>query len=137
MKESLTDKTATQKRLLLIEPDNTISTILAKEVANDAVSVSVVHTAEQAIAASDDHAPDVVVTELALADHSAMGFLYEFRSYPEWQRIPVIVYSKHELTRAILGSRDWKLLNIYRYLYKPKVSLRQVTAAIHEAMQDT
>ena len=31
--------------------------------------------------------PAIVMLELQLVEHSGIEFLYEFRSYPEWQRV--------------------------------------------------
>jgi response regulator RpfG family c-di-GMP phosphodiesterase len=96
--------------------------------------VEVVQTAEEAIDAADAHVPDCVVTELALADHSAAGFFYEFRSYNEWQSIPVIVYTNQRISDAITNSKDWKLLNIAKLLYKPTSSLKELVQCIDHAV---
>jgi CheY-like chemotaxis protein len=56
-------------------------------------TVASVSGAENAIHAADIHAPDLVVLELQLVGHSGVEFLYEFRSYPEWQEVPVIVHT--------------------------------------------
>lgn len=53
-------------------------------------------SAQSAINAADTLMPDVVILELQLPTHSGLEFLYEFRSYPEWQNIPIIVYTNLE-----------------------------------------
>ena len=117
------------KHLLLIEPDSSIAEIIVAEL-HGKVSVAVVQTAEQAIESVDAKTPDVVVSELALADHSATGFLYEFRSYREWQNIPVVIYTNQKLPDAVIRSRDWKLLNIHSCLYKSQTSLSNVIKTV-------
>lgn len=124
------------KLVLVVEPDASIASILTQSVeslSTDA-QVQVVQTAEQAIEACDAHTPAALVTELMLADHSAMGLLYELRSYADWLEIPVIVYTQQKLSADILASRDWKLLNISQYLYKPDTKLQQLTDAIAQVL---
>jgi len=63
--------------------------------------------AQAAVHAADERQPDVVVIELQLPAHNGVEFLHEFRSYPEWQWIPVVVNTvlhpaRVQATRQIL-----------------------------------
>lgn len=90
--------------------------------------------AQDAIAEADQQTPDVVVMELQLVAHNGLEFLYEFRSYVDWQTTPVVVQSyvpSHHLAAnwSVMSQR----LGVTDYLYKPQASLRQLIAAVDDA----
>ncbi len=118
--------------ILYIEPDTNLAHI-TKE-ALEAAGHSVVHSpeAQGAIAAIDAHAPDVVILEVQLAGHNGVEFLYELRSYPEWQHIPVIVHSfvyPERVDKAALGQ-----LGVVVYLYKPATTLERLGIAVERTV---
>ena len=88
-------------------------------------------TAQTAIQASDALIPDVVILELQLVGHSGIEFLYEFRSYVDWQGIPVIIQT--QVPPAEFGGSRQLLtseLGVRAYLYKPHTSLRELLAHV-------
>ncbi|MGC1177147.1 MAG: response regulator [Candidatus Saccharimonadales bacterium] len=114
-------------RIFLIEPDRVLAEIYQRALARAGHEVVVCAAAQAAILVADKTRPDVVIVELQLIEHSGIEFLYEFRSYPDWQRIPVIVHT-HVPPGEFAGS--WQLLkdelSVHAYLYKPHTSLRQL-----------
>jgi response regulator RpfG family c-di-GMP phosphodiesterase len=66
-------------------------------------------------------------------EHSGIEFLNEFRSYPDWQDIPVVIHTHVPATEF---NDSWKLLRgelgVRDYLYKPHTSLKRLTAAVGE-----
>lgn len=110
-------------RILILEPDNLLAGSLRSYFAN-ANHTAYAHSDPQAaLVTADKHKADIVITNLQLAGRSGIEFLYEFRSYPEWQSTPVIVYSyvpERELDHAATLYRE---LGVVRVLYKPKTSL--------------
>jgi two-component system cell cycle response regulator DivK len=120
--------------VLLIEPDRVLAEIYKRALeADGSTTVTTVSSAQTAIMAADTHKPDMVVLELQLIEHSGIEFLYEFRSYPEWQGIPILVQ-----TMVPFGEfRDnWQLLQdelgVRAYLYKPHTSLHQLQTYVRE-----
>jgi DNA-binding response OmpR family regulator len=79
--------------ILLIEPDAILSELYKRLFKTEGYTVATVRGAEAGIQAADVKTPDMVIMELQLVGHSGVEFLYEFRSYPEWQDIPVIVHT--------------------------------------------
>lgn len=79
-------------RLLFIEPNALLATNITN-ILQDQFQVTVVRSAQAAVIAADKIKPDVVLTELHAVDASVSGFLHEFRSYVEWQHIPVVLYT--------------------------------------------
>ena len=125
-------------RLLLIEPDRPLGEIYAKALTAAGHQLTVSAGAQAAITAADQARPDLVILELQLVEHSGIEFLYEFRSYPEWQTIPVLVHSQVPPTE-FAGSRELleRELGVRTYLYKPRTSLRDLLAAVRDQLQVT
>jgi DNA-binding response OmpR family regulator len=126
--------------ILLIEPDRLLAQNYYQFLTQAGHDVMVCATAQAAVLAADETRPDVIVLELQLVEHSGVEFLYEFRSYADWQSIPVIVQThvppgEFSLSWTILREQ----LGVVRYLYKPQTSLQALTdavqsyaAAVHE-----
>ncbi len=119
-------------KILLIEPDKLLADSYKTFLENfDKYEVIVVRGAQEAISAADYSTPDIVIMELQLIEHSGIEFLYEFRSYVEWQSIPVIVQSLVPFNEF----RDnWKILKnelgVEHYLYKPQTDLKSLLQSV-------
>jgi DNA-binding response OmpR family regulator len=121
-------------QILLIEPDYVLAKIYKQALEADGLAkVTVVSGAQAAIMAADEHKPDMVIMELQLIEHSGVEFLYEFRSYTEWQGVPILIQ-----TIVPFGEfqDNWHLLQdelgVRSYLYKPHTSLRQLLSSVRE-----
>lgn len=120
--------------LLLLEPDQLLSASIKKYFG----SVYSVHThsdPQAAILAADKNTPDVVILDLMLAGRSGIEFLYELRSYPDWQKIPVIVWSSlwDEEIEPYLPT--FSELQVSATFYKPATSLSELSACIEKLLQ--
>jgi DNA-binding response OmpR family regulator len=121
--------------ILLLEPDRLLAEIYAQTLIDAGHRVVVCSGAQTAIMAADQLKPDLVILELQLIEHSSIEFLYEFRSYQDWQSIPVLIHTlvppdEFNNTRQLLGNE----LGVRAYLYKPRTSLRQLVAAVGEQL---
>lgn len=112
-------------KVLLLEPDKLLANTCRQALEHAGHKVYMCASAQSAVFCADDVAPDIVVMELQLVGHSGMEFLYEFRSYPDWQHIPVVINSYVPLGE--LGG-SWRLmqeqLGVSAYHYKPLTSLK-------------
>lgn len=116
--------------ILLVEPNHTLGGIYRQALAKAGHEVSVAKSAQAAVYLADKSCPDVVVLEMQLPGHSGVEFLYEFRSYPEWQDIPVVLHTfVAEQDLAALSG-----LNVAAYLYKPAAKLKQLVRTVGELM---
>jgi DNA-binding response OmpR family regulator len=116
-------------RILLIEPDVILANIYSRALAQAGHTVVLAPEAQAAITLADRRAPDLVILELQLAGHNGLEFLYEFRSYPDWQNVPVLINS---LVPAEEFSGSFMLrqqLGVSEYFYKPSTSLWQLLHA--------
>lgn len=118
--------------ILLVEPDRLLARSYAQALQNDGHRVLCSPNAQQAIFAADELVPDLVVLELQLVSHSGIEFLYEFRSYPDWQNIPVVILSQVPPAEFV---DNWQLLQeqlgVIEYLYKPHTTLAKLQKAVN------
>lgn len=116
--------------VLLIEPDIMLAGTYAQALRHFGHRVSSVYTAQDAIMAADSQVPDLVILELQLAVHDGLEFLYEFRSYGEWQQIPVVINSVLDPARLEAMRHTLHTLGVTACLYKPRVTLTQLASIV-------
>lgn len=119
-------------KILLIEPDKKLGDIYKHALVQAGYTVKWAAHAQDAVHSADDSKPDVIVLELQLASHNGIEFLYEFRSYSEWQTIPVVLLTmvppaSLQITREMMQS-----FGIVDCLYKPATNLKQLVNAVEE-----
>src|SRR3954465_15458067 len=120
-------------RILLVEPDRPLAEIYAKTLTETGHHVTACAGAQAGVIAADQQKPDLVILELQLVEHSGLEFLYEFRSYPDWQNVPVIIQS--HVPSAEFNDNGQLLrdqLGVTAYLYKPRANLRQLLKTVDE-----
>jgi DNA-binding response OmpR family regulator len=125
------------KQVLLIEPDYLLADVYKQALETEDIRVAVAYSAQSAIFEADKKTPDLVVLEIQLTEHSGIEFLYEFRSYQEWQAIPVIVQSQVPPAEF---NHSWQILKeelgVETYLYKPHTSIRALVNKVKEVSLD-
>jgi DNA-binding response OmpR family regulator len=119
--------------ILLLEPDRVLAGTYRRALEAAGYTVTMCASAQSAIFASDTIKPDLVILELQLIEHSGIEFLYEFRSYPEWQDVPVIMQTsvpgkEFDNSWDMLG----KQLGVKAYHYKPFTNLKTLLATVNE-----
>ncbi|MDB5169512.1 MAG: two-component system, OmpR family, response regulator [Candidatus Saccharibacteria bacterium] len=118
--------------ILLIEPDRLLAGTYRQALEGQGHKVIMCASAQSAIFAADTVTPDLIILELQLIDHSGIEFLYEFRSYPEWQNIPVVVQST---VPAREFDNSWDLLKnelgVAGYHYKPLTTLQTLLNSVN------
>jgi DNA-binding response OmpR family regulator len=118
--------------VLLVEPDYKLARVYRSALVSCGYEVYAALSAQAAVAAADADPPDIVVLELQLPRHNGVEFLYEFRSYADWQDVPILVHSMvpiGEIAMESQGLRD--LLGVRDYLYKPQTTLAEL---VHRVM---
>lgn len=120
--------------VLFIEPDAALARIYMQALTHDGHHVRHAIGAQQAIDLADAACPDVIVLDPLLVGHSGIGFLHEFRSYPEWKHIPVILHTRLS-PEVFTGIKDTlrQDLGVLAILYKPKTTLKQLLRAVNQS----
>lgn len=122
--------------ILLIEPDKVLAQTCKKTLEINSYTVHLATDTRAAIASADSKKPDLVILEIELARHNGIEFLYEFRSYADWQDVPVIIYSHVPASRFGSAQKQLKLLSVSHYLDKSKVGLEELMQAVASELED-
>lgn len=121
--------------VLLLEPDSVLAKTYRLALEASKLKVVVCSDAESAIRTIDNSKPKVIVLELQLAQHNGVEFLYELRSYPDLEDVPVIVFSGRSEQETGLNESLQEQLGIAAYCYKPQTSIDQITVAVKQAIE--
>lgn len=124
------------KTILLVEPDRETADILAQYMHTHKLNAGIAHTqsAQQAVHLADEHKPDLVVLELAIPEHNGLAFLHEFRSYTDWNDVPVIIHSHLARESVQITDDELERFGVVKYLYKPTTSLAKLRGSIEEVL---
>jgi DNA-binding response OmpR family regulator len=117
----------------MLEPDAVLARTYRLALEHEGHSVRRTVSAQDAVFLVDEKLPDVILVEIQLVAHSGIEFLYELRSYAEWQHLPVLIHSsippsEFEDSIELLRNR----LNVAAYLYKPQTTLQSLLRAVRE-----
>jgi CheY-like chemotaxis protein len=124
-----------KKYILIVEPDAVLAQTYCRALVEAGLEVASVHDAQGAVVCMDQRRPDLIILELQLPVHSGVEFLYELRSYADWQHIPVIVNSYiHPRDLEPMNGSLQKGLGVRSFCYKPRTSLRQLVQAAEECL---
>lgn len=118
-------------KILIIEPDYILNKIYKQFLSREGHMVVSCYNAQSAVFAVDVEIPHLIILELQLVSHSGIEFLYELRSYKEWQEIPVIIHSsvpKEEFADSWIILQNE--LGVTNYLYKEETSLEELRRAV-------
>lgn len=122
-------------KILLIESDRILADAVTKILAKNGHKVDWHVDPQAATNSADKKAPELIIIDLMLGGRSGVEFLYEFRSYPEWQKLPVIVYSNIKPEEFSGGSSALTELGIAAYHYKPTTSLSQLVGSVENILK--
>lgn len=121
--------------VLLIEPDKLLADTYKQALEFAGHSVDHAMGGQGAVGCADEKTPDIVILEMQLPAQNGIAFLQEFRSYAEWQRIPVVLhtYVAPQSMTAVFETlkREYGVTN---WLYKPQTSLQQLVSVVHRQM---
>ena len=81
------------KHVLLIEDDAWLADSYRDVMSSNGMDCDIVATAEEEMDSINASAPDVIVADIMLGDHTVISLLHELQSYEDTQKIPVIICS--------------------------------------------
>jgi DNA-binding response OmpR family regulator len=117
-------------KILLIEPDGILAGNIRDYFAKAGHQVVVHNDLQQAIIAADKIKPAAVIMEMQLAGRNGIEFLYEFRSYPDWQDLPVIIYTFVKPEELAAYDRVLHDLSVSSRLFKPESNLHELLQSV-------
>lgn len=92
---------------------------------------------QSAINAADRLHPDIVVLDLSLGAHNGIEFLYEFRSYPEWLSVPVVLFTSHGKHELEGLEQAFSELGVAAILHKPLAKISHLADQIQNLVPAT
>lgn len=116
-------------RVLIVDPDVVMSRQMVASFISAGHDTIAAHTIADAVNYLDNNKVDAVVLELHIPVHNGVEFMYELRSYTDWQTIPIVVYS-YANDRVLPSVRTQQQLGIQAFLSKTKHRLRDVIVAV-------
>lgn len=122
-------------KVLLVQPDQILAQTIAGFLIGKGFKVEVAAHAEAAMQIIEKHKPSLVVLQMELPKHSGLEFMYEFRSYEPWLKIPVIAMSA-QISEAPAKSSSWQHLNFAAWLYWPTSSLEELLVNINQSLNN-
>lgn len=122
-------------RILFIEPDRLLGANAKQILKHAGHWVDCCVDPQAAMDSADNMHPDIIILDLLLAGRSGIEFLYEFRSYPEWVRLPIIIYTNVKEEEFIGVGVGFKQLGISAYFYKPTTSISELSKSIDRILQ--
>lgn len=113
----------TGKKLLWVEDDKLIGTILSKKLVSSGFDLVHAKNGEEALASMRERQPDGVVLDLLLPGRSGFDILKDMNDEPSLKKIPVMILSnlskQSDIERA-------KAMGARKFLVKAAVSLDQI-----------
>lgn len=124
--------------VLLIEPDRLLGKTYADALRAKGFTVTHATSAQSAIGAADEVTPQLVILELLLPSHNGIAFLQEFRSYHDWQQVPVLLHTfvapqTYQDIQPVLQEQ----YGVVGWLYKPQTSLQKLIALVRNQLAET
>ncbi len=117
--------------ILLIEPDKLFGQTTKQSLEKFGHTIVWRRSAQTALDALDGKvSPEVIVVELQLGLHNGIEFIYEIRSYPEWQNLPVVIYSINQHILDDQYKAAFKQLGVKNILYKPDSNIHQLRRVV-------
>lgn len=118
--------------ILLLEPNKVLARTYIRALEHVGHTVGYARGAQEAINVADEQSPDVVVLELQLGARDGIEFLHEFRSYPEWQEVPVLLHTQVSPTSLMRFQGSLvKDLGVTGVLYKPQTTLAKLISMVN------
>lgn len=120
--------------ILLIEPDRVLAEAIVAAFKRAKHTIVWKRSAQTALDVLDDKIPDLIILEIQLGLHNGIEFLYEIRSYPEWQNIPVLVHTLNSNALDEQFGPAFADLQVRAVFYKPRTSTQQLLKAAQQLM---
>jgi two-component system alkaline phosphatase synthesis response regulator PhoP len=114
--------------ILIIEPDKQLAFSYQRALESKNFSVAVAKDGQAAIVAVDQAVPRLICLEIHLPNNNGIEFLYELRSYPDWEGIPVALMTFIPEQDMQLSDQQKNELGIDHYFYKPRMELKNLVS---------
>ena len=116
------------KKILWVEDDKLIGTILEKKFISSGFDVTHIPNGEEAFVLLKDIKPDIIILDLTLPGMDGFEILQKIRMDERFKKTPIMILSNLSKTSDFEKA---KLLGANKYLVKASSSLDQIIAEVH------
>lgn len=121
--------------ILIIEPSQDLALVISQALARQEISSVIAQTSQEGIEQADKNTPRLVILELLIPKHNGLEFIHEFRSYPDWLDIPIIIYSQMPASELDTTPEILNEMGIIEHLYKPTTGLGQLVKSVEKYLE--
>lgn len=122
-------------RILILEADRQLARYTSDYLSRHGHEVSFYCDPQSAISAADAEPSDLIIINLSLAGRSGIEFLYELRSYPDWQAVPAIVTGRLTPEEQLAYGQAFTQLGVSSFVPKDGSSLKGLASAANQLSQ--
>ncbi len=115
------------KKVLIVEDDRLIFTILSRELSDAGYEVSNAYDGEQALTLTRDQRPDIVLLDILLPRKNGFEVLQDLKADDDLSSIPVVILSNLGQPDDIKKGRD---LGAEDYLVKVEFEPKQIISKV-------
>lgn len=119
------------KKILIIEDDQIVANIYRNKLAVDGFSVEIANNGEAGFELIKSFQPDLVILDLILPKMSGLDLMKKVRALPEFQKLPLIVFSNTYLSNLVQDA--WKA-GATKCLSKANCSPKEVIEAVRGSL---
>jgi len=112
--------------VLIVEPSRDLARIMKRAFGRNGIKSVVAHSAQSGVQVADKHQPKLVILELLMSKHNGFEFIHEFKSYPDWFDIPIVIYSDLSAEELAMEKGVNEGMDIIQHFYKPTATLAQL-----------
>ena len=120
------------KKILLIEDDPFLSSLLGNRLKKEGLEVISVKKGSEVIKAMTDNRPDLVLLDIILPDKSGFELLGDMKSDPQISKIPVMIISNLGQENDVAKGKE---LGAVDYVIKAKISIDDLVNKIKSFLQ--
>jgi DNA-binding response OmpR family regulator len=117
-------------KILLLQSDDQLAANTTAYLKRKGFDVSAHKDPQAAVAEADANLPDIVILDLSLAGRTGVEFLYELRSYPDWQAIPAIITGSLTIQHVQPYLDSFNQLDVAVYLPRQTTSLARLAQEV-------
>jgi DNA-binding response OmpR family regulator len=119
------------KKVLIVEDDQIVANIYRNKFSIDGFQVEVALDGSSGLEMARDFRPDAIVLDLMMPKMSGVDFMKKIRAQPDFEQLPVIVFSNTYLTNMV--QEAWKA-GATRCLSKTSCTPKQVVDVVRNSL---
>ncbi len=120
--------------LLIIEPHQELAAVMAEYAESRGLTCEIADSAQEAVRLADDKNPKMIILEPIMPKHNGVEFIHEFRSYPDWLDIPIILYTNISRDELQLTNPMLQEIGIKTHFYKPTTSFEELINGVESQL---